>query len=630
VTRRIAWLAVAVLAALPFQVFLQEPVGWLPSAIAAALVVMAALRPFAALLVLAALGPLATIIFILSRTGSTAIDYSGVLTLAFLTGWAGRRVVRPTPLAADPWLRRAATLLILLAIASAVVNAAVLLAEQHGTAPLVLLSEAAGGINELLRDNVIGVAVLFAAGLLLLLSAADVCAADPGRRDAVLRMLAVGAAGAAVLSLQRLVLAAVAQEHPWPAFLTYLATVRVNVHHGDLNAAGSYYAMMLFVAAGLAARSRLLGIGCGILIATGLWLAGSRTALLATFLTMAAAGMLALRERGWRRSVPVGIGLASLACVAFVLWMQYPRARNEGPPGWSLATRMELTKAGLSMAASQPIYGVGLGRFYVLSNQYAGQMLARQGKVRENAHNYFVQVLAELGVPGLVLFLSVLTLALRGRPRESTPTWASRGLLAGIVAFLLTCIGGHPLLVAAVAGPFWIATGLAATRAPASSETARAGRRPQFVVAATILIIVVTLPFRVFSSVTGGNLASASHGLSAWQRQPDGARFRWAGGRSTFYVPSSTRAVTIPLRHGRSASCRLEVQILLDGREANRVLLDPAGDWQAVRLIPFRQVPAAYSRIDLVVRVPQAASPVAVKATDTSGAIMIGRPLLNE
>jgi hypothetical protein len=310
--------------------------------------------------------------------------------------------------------------------------------------------------------------------------------------------------------------------------------------------------------------------------------------------------------------------------------VQYPRARNEGPPGWSLATRMELTKAGLSMAASQPIYGVGLGRFYVLSNQYAGQMLAKQGKVRENAHNYFVQVLAELGVPGLLLFLSVLIIALRAGARQAAPTWASRGLIAGILAFLLTCIGGHPLLVAAVAGPFWIATGVAATRALSSTGTAGASRRGHVAVTAVILLIAVTLPFRVSSGVTGANLANASHGLSAWQRQPDGSRFRWAGGRSTFYVPASTRSLTIPLRHGRLGSCRLEVQILLDGREANRVLLDPAGDWQAVRLIPFRQVSTAYSRIDLIVRVPQAASPVAARATDTSGAIMVGRPLLDE
>ena len=81
-----------------------------------------------------------------------------------------------------------------------------------------------------------------------------------------------------------------------------------------------------------------------------------------------------------------------------------------------------------------------------------------------DAHNYFVQVAAELGLLGLACFLWLvavpLTHAIRtvrrgpGDPRLTA-------ILAGILAFIVTWWGGHPLLVGVVAYPFWLALGLA-------------------------------------------------------------------------------------------------------------------------------------------------------------------------
>ena len=89
----------------------------------------------------------------------------------------------------------------------------------------------------------------------------------------------------------------------------------------------------------------------------------------------------------------------------------------------------------------------------------------------QNAHNNYVQVMAELGVPGLLLFVAVIVAALKTGFSRAGPPGPSWGLLAGLCAYLLTCLLGHPLLIVAAAYPFWTALGLAASAAPAEVQT---------------------------------------------------------------------------------------------------------------------------------------------------------------
>ena len=51
-------------------------------------------------------------------------------------------------------------------------------------------------------------------------------------------MMVAGAAGAALINLLRIVLAAASRGHPLSLALDYFWSVRVNVHYPDLNAAG--------------------------------------------------------------------------------------------------------------------------------------------------------------------------------------------------------------------------------------------------------------------------------------------------------------------------------------------------------------------------------------------------------
>ena len=284
-----------------------------------AVVVLAAVRPYDALLIVAGLGPLAGVIFVVLRTGDSGAHFFEAMTVAFIAGFAVQRVFRPRPPSLRSWLYVSVIVLLALVLASGAFSAAVMVAEEPGWAPVALLRSLT--IEDyLVLSNPITAAGLFAEGLLLLLAVTDLCGEAPGRRREVARMLVIGAAAAAFLNLVRIAAVALAREDPWKAFLGFIAALRVNIHFRDLNAAGSYFAMAVFVAAGLGRDSRVLAVSCAGLITAGLWISGSRTALAAVSIVAIAGGLRTLwrghhRSYRARRSDDAGCGVGTGAGV---------------------------------------------------------------------------------------------------------------------------------------------------------------------------------------------------------------------------------------------------------------------------------------------------------------------------
>ena len=590
-----------------------QPVGWAPIAVAASLAVLAASRPFDALLVLAALGPLATVLFVLTRVGSIGLHFEQAMTLACLAGGSARRALEPRRLAVSPWLQWSAALLITSAVTSAVVGGARIAAEQPGVSLPELLHSLLVR-DFLISSNDLTAAMLFVKGLLLVLIVADLCAAAPEKRARALVMMVLGAAAAALLNVLRIVTFAVSREEPWTALLANMLALRVNIHHGDLNAAGSYFSMMIFLAAGLAVRSPLVGVPSALLLVAGLWVSGSRTALAATLGTAALAALLGLRVA--RRRLATAIVLALLALGAFAVWKWYPEGRNAAS-GIALKYRIEGAETGVKLLREQPMFGVGIGRFYSQS--------ARYWSVPENAHNNFIQILAESGVTGLLLFLAVIVFAVRKSWRDHDPLL--RGLLVGIGAFLITCLAGHPMLTAPAAYPFWMALGLASV---SSGPPGTLPRGIRMLAVGLLIVFTATLPFRMAAAGRNADVEHASSGFSKWQRAPDGSRYRWAGGHAIFFIPSSARAVRIPLRRGPDAPPSIEVRVFLDGREADRALLHEGEDSRIVRLVLARKAEARFARIDLEAVLPRTLSRLQKPATETSGVLMVGRPVIEQ
>ena len=119
------------------------------------------------------------------------------------------------------------------------------------------------------------------------------------------------------------------------------------------------------------------------------------------------------------------------------------------------------------------------------------------------------------------------------------------------------------------------------------------------IAACMLIVLAASVPFRAAAAVRNANRANTTTGLSAWQQEA-GVRFRWAGAQSSFYVQSSRRAVSIPLRLGPDARAQTYVRIFFDGQDADRILLQPGAGWRTVRLVRPRQGrDGAFVRIDL-------------------------------
>lgn len=185
-------------------------------------------------------------------------------------------------------------------------------------------------------------------------------------------------------------------------------------------------------------------LGSGAILCA-LWLTGSRGGLLA-----AGIGVAAMLAFAWvesrRRAEPVARGMAVAllaACLLGAGWFALTRAASgasggvgraasvgaEG--GASTAFRMALWTQTARLAASRPMLGVGLGSF---QPEYAKVGTIEAPKL---AHNSYLQIAAEAGVPAVLLFLACagywLYLVSRPHPALSRDSAALRSGVVGAV-----------------------------------------------------------------------------------------------------------------------------------------------------------------------------------------------------
>lgn len=102
---------------------------------------------------------------------------------------------------------------------------------------------------------------------------------------------------------------------------------------------------------------------------------------------------------------------------------------------WQAPTgRKALAKRGMGYMFSHPLFGVGVGNFaradWFLSEVRRNRQLEGAGFKMSAAHNSFVQMGAEMGIPGLLLFCALLFGGIGGMMRlrsRAPPGWKNRG-----------------------------------------------------------------------------------------------------------------------------------------------------------------------------------------------------------
>ena len=365
---------------------------------------------------------------------------------------------------------------------------------------------------------------------------------------------------------------------------------RIVAHVPDINAAASYFAMMFFVAAGMAGREdgqRRLGWAAVVAsAAAGLWLSGSRSAVAAVGLT-AACGAIWWASHRWHmatRYVVLAVCAVVLAGATLLAGMDtYFDATGHGA-----RYRIEFTESSFRMLRSYPWFGFGVGQYYQASSMFLNRQLAWvYGS--ENAHNYFMQVAAEIGLLGfaacLALIAGMLRLVTRALAR-APDNYRLLGLGCGVVAFLLTCTTGHPFLTPEAVFPFWLAAGLAvALSAPMAPREGAVTRRLSLpAMAACAIALAVSVPIRAREAPPGPRHGRAVEGLFDWEVGEDGRRYRWCEYYASVFVVREARRVEIPLRGTGQEDLAAEISV--DGRRAVRW---PIGrDWTSVVVdLPF-------------------------------------------
>lgn len=179
-------------------------------------------------------------------------------------------------------------------------------------------------------------------------------------------------------------------------------------------------AMMTVVTLPLAAFAAVAGRGRGRLLAAGVAVICVVAAVLTVsrggFIGLAFVSLVLLFRSGIAlapRILILGAVLALLAVAApGQYWDVMSTIWNPSGGGYlesGVFTRVELWKKGLGLLMGNAVTGVGIGMDHIAAGFSYGQWTT--------VHNTFLQVAAELGVPGLALFVALLLLSVRNTRR---------------------------------------------------------------------------------------------------------------------------------------------------------------------------------------------------------------------
>ena len=335
-------------------------------ALVVAMAALAVAAPASGLLVCAGLlpltGPLSAFL-----GSQAAFSIGEPLVLAFLAGWLVRMAVAPGAPAGGPGRRVLGP-----AIALGVVVTASAAVQLNAIQPDIARSgpAAATAFDFILRDyfrsraafGAIPAAAFFLEGLGLFAAAVMTGVRVRGFGSRLLATVSIGAAGVGAFSIVRLVTVSLRQTDVWAALAQHIETIRISAAFPDPNAAGSYFAMGLLVAIGVGVGTQIAAPGTGRdvggrrldllwlaaipVIAGGLWLTGSRAALVAVVAASVLFVPLARNAPRWLvRSAALAVVLALAAMLPFAAErLNPPKTTGRALPR-ALSMRVEMARA---------------------------------------------------------------------------------------------------------------------------------------------------------------------------------------------------------------------------------------------------------------------------------------------
>ena len=221
---------------------------------------------------------------------------------------------------------------------------------------------------------------------------------------------------------------------------------------GDPDGEAALLAAALMLDVGLIATlprdsaAKMLAVIGALIMGLGLLDTGSRGGFVALAVVLVAAVLLGGR---WRGRV-AGLLLIVAIVTPVYLFVLAPSAAVQHLSSSSSSGRTDLWKVGLKMFEANPVAGVGSGNFTVASIHYVQQAgeITRADlivDVPHAAHNTYLEIIDELGVPGFLMFLTIvigsISAALRAariyeRRGDTSFELISRGVALAVIALL--------------------------------------------------------------------------------------------------------------------------------------------------------------------------------------------------
>jgi len=249
---------------------------------------------------------------------------------------------------------------------------------------------------------------------------------------------------------------------------------------------------------------------------------------------------------------------------------------------------------------TRPLSGTGIGSYYRLYTAYQKldpentSMAGRLHSVwqhTENAHNYFLQLAADIGLPGLAIFILIILClywaAVDAQRRGCSQKLLRAGLMTGFGAYLVTLMPSHPLLLSNQQFIFWFAAAgmslpVSQKRAPHSFEAGLPGR-------VCIALLWVLILYGNGSAFMSYKTSPGYHGYGLYRFDLIGQKYaRWTQQKSETRLMAKSDIVELqfivfPYNIDRAG---LRVNIQIDDTVVDTRTIFAAGDYQEQYYVP--------------------------------------------
>jgi O-antigen ligase len=237
----------------------------------------------------------------------------------------------------------------------------------------------------------------------------------------------------------------------------------------------------------------------------------------------------------------------------------------------SLDMRFHRWMISLDMIGSAPLAGHGIGTYYRLYPDFSSMGSAPANSRDlfyhgpENAHNYYIQLAADLGVPALLIFMLLLFYVYRAAYSSITaaayPQPLRVGLVAGISGYLITCLTNHSLLLPAQQFLFWFAAAaLLLLCAPAEKTGTMLFSRG---IKLFLLLLIAGIAAGYLQHVfLPRHVGSYEYGLYPYQQQGQGT-FRWTMKEAGICMVARSDLIKFTILTNRDTTARNSVSLQL-------------------------------------------------------------------